>query len=130
MKKIICLLTVLLMCTVSYGLTTDVTAKKSETKVLVIGMDNDFVAVVKAFAQMEKTLIVFEGNVKEVKTNLEQLKPFILFVPYEDNFYKEITLTDRIHYENYREVNKFNLKNKNKNYRIHKTPFRSPRDAI
>ncbi len=51
MKKLLCLLTVLLMCTVSYG-ANNVTAEKQKPKVLVIGHGSDFVMFAKALKNL------------------------------------------------------------------------------
>lgn len=131
MKKIICLLTVLLMCTVSYGTTTDVTAQETETKVLVIGHGNDFVAVVEALKNCNDVFVVFNDNVAEARQGIETLKELTFkLVPYDFYFNENIILADKVPNYNYREGNKPNLKNISKNFRIHKKPYRSPRDAI
>lgn len=70
MKKILCLLTVLLMCAVSYGATT-VTAEKQETKVLVIGHGNDFAQVAKAFLDFGSLHVVVAEEMEKLRQEVE-----------------------------------------------------------
>lgn len=93
MKNVLCLLTVFLMCAVSYGATT-VTAEKKEVKVLVVGVGNDIATIAKAFHDLGTMHVVVAEQVEKLTQEVEAFKienPYIGF----DYDYIPIMETDK-----------------------------------
>lgn len=129
MKKLLCLLTVLLMCTVSYGANT-VTVEKQKTKVLVIGHGNSFVMFAQALKAIENgsgLIAIGELNILKQEPKKEE-KIFNFYAEAEKLDYDYIPIIETEKSKHFykalgNSINKKTISNKAKH-------FRKSRDAI